>query len=62
MSRIPFDARRALHATVAGAVVMLVMSGLVGCASRGMPSDVNRAPVDLQRFMGPWHVIAHVPY
>lgn len=32
-----------------------------GCRSRGEPKP-DLPPVDLQRFMGTWHVIAHVPY
>ncbi|MET0717083.1 MAG: lipocalin family protein [Pseudoxanthomonas sp.] len=32
------------------------------CSSRTMPQDDNPAPIDLPRFMGAWHVIAHVPY
>lgn len=35
---------------------------LAGCASQPI-SDADRRPtVDLARFMGSWHVIAHIPY
>ncbi len=33
---------------------------VAACAST--PMNTNATPVDLPRFMGAWHVIAHVPY
>lgn len=35
---------------------------LSACATTPMPPSVAETPVDLPRFMGQWHVIAHVPY
>jgi apolipoprotein D and lipocalin family protein len=40
----------------------LCLALLHGCATTPMPATVDSAPVDLARFMGRWHVIAHVPY
>ncbi len=34
---------------------------LTACSSAPMITT-NQAPIDLARFMGSWHVIAHVPY
>ncbi|WP_425500980.1 lipocalin family protein [Pseudoxanthomonas gei] len=42
----------------------LLLSPLA-CSSPSMPASTTRAAspaIDLSRFMGPWHVIAHVPY
>lgn len=35
---------------------------LVGCATTGRPLPAAVARVDLDLFMGRWHVISHVPY
>jgi len=55
--------RRPLHRAfrpVIGAGLGLLM--LAACASQPLPPAARAGPVDLQRFMGRWHVIAHVPY
>ena len=44
--------------TMLAALVLLFL--LSACAST--PMNANATPVDLPRFMGAWHVIAHVPY
>ena len=43
------------------ALLALLLAMAAGCASRG---PVHAAPdaVDLPRFMGTWHVVAHIPY
>lgn len=38
------------------------MLSLAGCATTPSPAPAPVAPIDLPRFMGRWHVIAHVPY
>ncbi|MFP7722345.1 lipocalin family protein [Lysobacter sp. A3-1-A15] len=38
------------------------LSLLAACATGTAPGTAARAPIDLPRFMGTWHVIAHVPY
>ena len=43
------------------ALLALMASAAIGCASRGTARDVPNA-VDLPRFMGTWHVVAHIPY
>lgn len=48
--------RPLLLATVAGLAMVLLS------ACRSTPPVAGAAPIDLQRFMGPWHVIARVPY
>ena len=45
---------------LAGAGLGLMM--LAACATGSGPVAASSAPVDLPRFMGEWHVIAHVPY
>jgi apolipoprotein D and lipocalin family protein len=35
---------------------------LAACASGPVPPGLAADPVDLPRFMGRWHVVAHVPY
>lgn len=35
---------------------------LAACGTSPMPIDTQAPPIELQRFMGAWHVIAHVPY
>lgn len=52
----------ALLSRVTRIALLVVLAGVAGgCASRG---DVQAAPdaVDLPRFMGTWHVVAHIPY
>ena len=47
-----------LYPTLSGALLLVLAAG---CASRG---EVQKGPaaVDLPRFMGTWHVVAHIPY
>lgn len=45
-------------AATAGLGLLLIAA----CASGPIPSGLAADPVDLARFMGRWHVIAHVPY
>lgn len=52
--------RSRLLRPVLGAGLGLVV--LAACASQPLPPAARADPVDLQRFMGRWHVIAHVPY
>ncbi|RZA18339.1 MAG: hypothetical protein EOP02_20265 [Proteobacteria bacterium] len=41
----------------------VLVSSPLACSSQPMHQDkANPAPIDLPRFMGSWHVIAHVPY
>lgn len=35
---------------------------LAACATPSMPASVKDIPIDLQRYMGDWHVIANIPY
>jgi apolipoprotein D and lipocalin family protein len=51
-----FPYRVALACLGLGAVL------LSACATAPMPASVAQTPIDLPRFMGQWHVIAHVPY
>ena len=39
---------------------LMLLFLLAACSST--PMNANATPVDLPRFMGAWHVIAHVPY
>jgi apolipoprotein D and lipocalin family protein len=43
-------------------LLSLLLPGCAGTDERERPPLVAAAAVDLQRFMGTWHVIAHVPY
>ncbi len=44
------------------AAVLLALA-LTGCASKpAVPLPADAPPIDLPRFMGTWHVVAHVPY
>lgn len=52
----------ALFSRMARVALLIVVAGMaVACASRGA---VQAPPdsVDLPRFMGTWHVVAHIPY
>lgn len=40
----------------------LLVSLVSACATPSMPASVDRSAIDLQRFMGRWHVIAYAPY
>lgn len=46
--------------------LLIAAAGLAvvtACSSTPMPANIASAPpIDLPRFMGRWHVIAHVPY
>ncbi|GAA4855195.1 lipocalin family protein [Luteimonas vadosa] len=55
-------ARLPLTASFATAGLLLCLGLLGACATTAMPASVDETPVDLTRFMGRWHVIAHVPY
>lgn len=48
------------------AIALVAATGLAllaACSTTPMPAGIaNAPPLDLQRFMGRWHVIAHVPY
>lgn len=57
---MPIRSQRNLRAIV---IAALVTVALAACASAGPPPDtIVRNRVDLARYMGRWHVIAHVPY
>lgn len=46
-----------------GALCLVVVAlAIAACATTPMPERDDAAPADLRRFMGRWHVIAHVPY
>lgn len=54
-----------LRPLLAASTLALAIGLLPACASAPAPAaavPVGEAPVDLARFMGQWHVIAHVPY
>lgn len=51
--------RRRFHPALGAGLGLLV---LAACASQPLPPAARADPVDLQRFMGRWYVIAHVPY
>lgn len=42
--------------------LVAIALALAACATAPKPDSVDAAPIDLKRFMGKWHVIAHVPY
>jgi len=42
------------------AFALIIIGALVGCAGRGDPLETV-SNVDLDRFMGDWYVIAHIP-
>jgi apolipoprotein D and lipocalin family protein len=43
-------------------IAVLVLAACAGPSTRERPPLVPAPSVDLQRFMGTWYVIAHVPY
>lgn len=51
----------ALRSLAAGGLILATLL-MAACASDPMPHSVSTTPIDLQRYMGAWHVIAHVPY
>lgn len=51
---------RLLHPHLALPVLLLTL--LAACATPSMPASVKATPVDLQRYMGDWYVIANIPY
>lgn len=51
---------RLLHPRLALPVLLLIL--LAACATPSMPASVKDTPVDLQRYMGDWYVIANIPY
>jgi apolipoprotein D and lipocalin family protein len=42
------------------AILLILFTTLAGCAGRGEPLETV-SYVDLERFMGDWYVIAHIP-
>lgn len=48
------------HARLALPVLLLAL--VAACATQPMPASVQDTPIDLQRYMGRWYVIARVPY
>ena len=48
--------------TVRALCATLFLVLLAGCASQPSRADLKLIDVDLQRFMGSWHVIANIPY
>ena len=43
-------------------VSVFVLLALAACATPSMPAAVKDTPIDLQRYMGKWYVIANIPY
>lgn len=59
----PDPTRPAFSKRLAAICLALCAAALPACATLDpLPAAVDQAPVDLPRFMGRWHVIAHVPY
>ena len=56
------SARRWPRHLAALLVVSAAATLLSSCATKPMPATVADSAIDLPRFMGTWHVIAHVPY
>ncbi len=51
--------------TSPGLRLLLPLAGLfllAACATPPMPAAVKATPIDLQRYMGSWYVIANIPY
>lgn len=42
--------------------LLMALIAVTACAAPPLPASVKQPPVDLQRYMGRWYVIAHVPY
>lgn len=57
MRRIPLSALRLLLL-----LPVSVLLGLAACATSSTPAAVKDTPIDLQRYMGQWYVIANIPY
>jgi apolipoprotein D and lipocalin family protein len=58
----PTPHRSSLRRWLACAGLAACIAALAACATAPMPPTVAETPIDLPRFMGRWHVIAHVPY
>lgn len=58
----PKPHHRPLRRWLAGACLAACGVLLSACATTPLPPSVAEMPIDLPRFMGRWHVIAHVPY
>lgn len=56
--------QRQRHRSRSLQLLCLFVAALViaGCKTAPVQDDAASAPIDLDRFMGKWHVIAHVPY
>lgn len=60
---MPALLRPVLPKPLAAAGMALCLGLLGACATADpLPESIAATPVDLPRFMGRWHVIAHVPY
>jgi len=55
-------ARPALLTTVIAALALALTACQTPPETPRMPADATTAPVDLDRFMGTWYVVANVPY
>lgn len=42
--------------------LLVAALAIAACRTTPVQEDAASAPIDLDRFMGQWHVIAHVPY
>lgn len=49
-----------MHSTLRILLITLLATGIPGCAAKG-PEMKTVDKVDLERFMGPWYVIANIP-
>lgn len=54
--------RPALLTAVIAALALMLAACQTPPETPSMPTDATTAPVDLERFMGTWHVVANVPY
>ena len=59
-SRAPLHVRDTIKRWVQGAVLLTCLA-LAGCASPAMPPLKTVENLDLNRYMGPWYVIASIP-
>lgn len=55
-------ARPALLTAVIAALALALAACQTPPETARMPAEASAAPVDLERFMGTWHVVANVPY